>query len=225
MDADDILAPNRLNMFLAEMQKQNADLCYAEKVKIHDLNEIQRHTLATWQSSTTPLNYVLENNIMQMCVMCTRELFQKSKGCNENIFIQDESLALNLSKYSKKIISSDLHSVFVILDETETKSIRGENRLSRHLEQQHHDMFFTIDDFIRDYPDIAEQNKKLLIKKAISTYWKSIRHTPQRKFSDFIIYLTSHLHPIQTWNKHRMKLTTYFNQLDHVRKINSRESY
>lgn len=225
MDADDILAPNRLNMFLAEMQKQNADLCYAEKVKIHDLNEIQRHTLATWQSSTTPLNYVLENNIMQMCVMCTRELFQKSKGCNENIFIQDESLALNLSKYSKKIISSDLHSVFVILDETETKSIRGENRLSRHLEQQHHDMFFTIDDFIRDYPDIAEQNKKLLIKKAISTYWKSIRHTPQRKFSDFVIYLTSHLHPIQTWNKHRMKLTTYFNQLDHVRKINSRESY
>ena len=35
MDADDVLAPNRLNMFLAEMQKQNADLCYAEKVKIH----------------------------------------------------------------------------------------------------------------------------------------------------------------------------------------------
>ncbi len=98
--------------------------------------------------------------------MCTRDLFIKSKGCNENIFIQDESLALNLSKYSKKIISSDLHSVFVILDETETKSIRGENRLSRHLEQQHHDMFFTIDDFIRDYPDIAEQNKKLLIKKS-----------------------------------------------------------
>lgn len=145
MDADDVLAPNRLNMFLAEMQKQNADLCYAEKVKIHDLNEIQKHTIATWQSSTTPLNYVLENNIMQMCVMCTRDLFIKSKGCNENIFIQDESLALNLSKYSKKIISSDLHSVFVILDETETKSIRGENRLSRHLEQQHHDMFFTID--------------------------------------------------------------------------------
>ena len=126
MDADDVLAPNRLNMFLAEMQKQNADLCYAEKVKIHDLNEIQKHTIATWQSSTTPLNYVLENNIMQMCVMCTRDLFIKSKGCNENIFIQDESLALNLSKYSKKIISSDLHSVFVILDETETKSIRGE---------------------------------------------------------------------------------------------------
>ena len=79
MDADDVLAPNRLNMFLAEMQKQNADLCYAEKVKIHDLNEIQKHTIATWQSSTTPLNYVLENNIMQMCVMCTRDLFIKSK--------------------------------------------------------------------------------------------------------------------------------------------------
>ncbi|WP_180056363.1 MULTISPECIES: glycosyltransferase family 2 protein [unclassified Acinetobacter] len=224
MDSDDILAPDRLNMFLQEMQKQQADLCYAEKVKIHDVNEIQKHTTGIWESSTTPLSYVLENNIMQMCVMCTRELFLKSRGCNENIFIQDESLALNLAKYSKKIISSGLHSVFVILDEAETKSIRGENRLSRHLEQQHHDMFFTIDDFIQDYPDITEQNKKLLIKKAISTYWKSIRHTPQKNFTDFLIYLAAHIDPIQTWDKHHMKLTSYFNQLNHVRKINSRES-
>jgi glycyl-tRNA synthetase (class II) len=222
MDSDDILAPNRLNMFLHEMQKQQADLCYAEKVKIHDLNEIQKHTIGTWESSTTPLGYVLENNIMQMCVMCTRELFLKSKGCNENIFIQDESLALNLAKYSQKIISSNLHSVFVLLDETETKSVRGENRLSRHLEQQHHDMFFTIDDFIQDYPDINEQDKKLLTKKALSTYWKSIRHTPKKNFSDFLIYLAARINPIQTWNKHHQKLTTYFNQLDHVRKINKR---
>lgn len=222
MDSDDILAPKRLNMFLHEMQKQQADLCYAEKVKIHDINEIQKHTIGTWESSTTPLNYILENNIMQMCVMCTRELFLKSKGCNENIFIQDESLALNLAKYAQKIISSDLHSVFVLLDTTETKSIRGENRLSRHLAQQHHDMFFTIDDFIRDYPDINEQDKKLLTQKALSTYWKSIRHTPQKKFSDFLIYLAARINPIQTWNKHHQKLTTHFNQLNPVRKINQR---
>jgi 5-methylthioribose kinase len=154
--------------------------------------------------------------------MCTRELFLKSKGCNENIFIQDESLALNLAKYSQKIISSDLHSVFVLLDENETKVIRGENRLSRHLEQQHHDMFFTIDDFIQDYPDINKQDKKLLTKKALSTYWKSIRHTPKKKFSDFLIYLAAQINPIQSWNKHHQKLTMYFNQLDHVRKINKR---
>jgi glycosyltransferase involved in cell wall biosynthesis len=223
MDADDVLAPDRLNMFLNEMQKQNADLCYAKKVKIHDLNEIKNHTIAFWESSTTPLTYVLEHNIMQMCVMCTRELFLKSKGCNEKIFIQDESLALNLAKYSKKIISSSLHSVFVILDEAETKSIRGENRLSRHLEQQHHDMFFTIDDFIQNYPNIIEKDKKLLTQKAISTYWKSIRYTPQRKFSDTFIYLAARINPIKVWNKHQQKLTTYFEQLDHVRKINKRE--
>jgi glycosyltransferase involved in cell wall biosynthesis len=222
MDSDDILAPNRLNMFIHEMQEQQADLCYAKKVKIHDLNEIQQHTTGTWESSTTPLSYILENNIMQMCVMCTRELFLKSKGCNENIFIQDESLALNLAKYSQKIISSDLHSVFVLLDKTETKSVRGENRLSRHLEQQHHDMFFTIEDFIQNYPDINEKDKKLLTKKALSTYWKSIRHTPKQKFSDFLIYLAARINPIQTWNKNHQQLISYFNQLDHVRKINER---
>lgn len=223
MDSDDVLAPDRLNLFLTEMQKQAADLCYAEKVKIHDLEEIKKHTVATWEASNDPLTYVLDNNIMQMCVMCTRELFLKSKGCNENIFIQDESLALNLAKHSKKIISTNLPSVFVILDKEETKSNRGENRLSRHLEQQHHDMFFTIYDFLKDYPDISPYNKKLLTKKAISTYWKSVRYTPQKTSLDFWIYLGACLNPIKIWDKYHIKLIQYFNQLDHVRKINARE--
>ena len=219
MDSDDVLAPNRLHVFLNEMQKQQADLSYAKKVKIHDLNEIQKHTTTVWESSTNVLNYMLKNNIMQMCVMCTRALFLKAGGCNEHLFIQDESLALNLGKHSKKIISTELHSVFVILDNKETKRARGENRLSRHLEQQHFDMFFTIHDFLNNYPEIDQENKKILVKKALSTYWKSIRKTPQQRFSDVLIYLGSRMNPLKTWDKHHQHLIKYFNQLDHVRKI------
>lgn len=222
MDADDILAQNRLSMFLKKMQDHNADLCYAEKVKIHDLNEIKKYITGSWESSTNPLSYVIKNNIMQMCVMCTKELFIKSSGCNENIFIQDESLALNLSKYSKKIVSSNLPSVFVLLDQNETKSIRGENRLSRHLEQQHHDMFFTIDDFIQDFPNLDKESKKILTSKAISTYWKSVRNTSKMKPSDLLIYLSAKINPIRSWNKHHSTLIRYFSQLEHVRKINKR---
>ena len=156
---------------------------------------------------------------MQMCVMCSKELFLKAGGCNEKIFIQDESLALNLGKYSQKIISTDLHCVFVILDEEETTRVRGENRLSRHLEQQHYDMFFTIDDFLQNYPNIDQENKKILIKKAFSTYWKSIKNTPQQCFSDLLIYLGSKVSPIKIWDKNHQHLIEYFEKLDHVRKI------
>ena len=219
MDSDDILAPNRLNMFLHEMQTQQADLCYAEKVKIHDLNEIKKHTIGTWESSTTPLSYVLENNIMQMCVMCTRELFLKSKGCNENIFIQDESLALNLAKYAKKIISSDLPSVFVILDEEETKILRGTNRLSRNLNQQHHDMFFTIYDFLKDH-NLEKNQQNLLKKKALSTYWKSLKVYNKKNIKEFLYYIFSKRNPEKYWAARVEQLKTYFSNLDHVRRPN-----
>ncbi|WP_425918860.1 glycosyltransferase family 2 protein [Acinetobacter sp. TSRC1-2] len=219
MDSDDVLAPNRLQLFLTEMKNQCADLCYGKKVKIHDLNEIQKYTTATWESSTNALNYMLKNNIMQMCVMCSKELFLKAAGCNEKIFIQDESLALNLGKYSQKIISTALHCVFVILDEEETTRVRGENRLSRHLEQQHYDMFFTIDDFLQNYPNIDQENKNILIKKAFSTYWKSIKNTPQQRFSDLLIYFGSKVSPVKIWDKNHQHLIEYFENLDHVRKI------
>jgi hypothetical protein len=80
-------------------------------------------------------------------------------------------------------------------------------------------MFFTIHDFLNNYPEIDQENKTILVKKALSTYWKSIRKTPQQRFSDVLIYLGSRMNPLKTWDKHHQHLIEYFNQLDHVRKI------
>lgn len=221
MDADDVLAPDRLSLFLNEMKLNHADLCYAKKVKIHDIEEIKKHQHATWEISQTPLRYIVENNIMQMCVMCTRDLFLKSTGCNEKVFIQDESLALNLGKFSKTLISTDLHSVFVILDKDETKSIRGSNRLSRDLAQQHHDHFFTIYDFIQQAPELENHTKTLLIKKAISTYWKSKKSTNSATITDHIIYLYSKINAQYIFNNNKEKIILHFRNLQNIRIIKS----
>ena len=80
-------------------------------------------------------------------------------------------------------------------------------------------MFFTIDDFLQNYPNIDPDNKKLLIQKAFSTYWKSIKKTHQERFSDLLIYLGSKILPVKIWNKNHQHLIEHFEKLDHVRKI------
>lgn len=224
IDADDVLAPNRLQQFLSEMQAQDADLCYGKKIKVHDLKEAQQRQTPIWEASTQSLKYMIDHNLMQMCVMCTRELFIRSTGCNENIFIQDESLALNLGLQSQKIISTTLPSAFVILDPEETKINRGENRLSRHLEQQHYDMFYTLYDFISLNPKLGHQVHHLLLKKLLSTYWKSKKEQQQAHLFDCYIYLLSKVSPTYAWKRYHAVLTYYFNNLDHVRKCVERVS-
>lgn len=219
MDADDVLAPERLKQIMTLMQESNCDLFYGNKVKVHDLNEINNFKQLLTVKIEQPLTYMIQHNIMEMCVMCTRDLWQESKGCNPTLFIQDESLALELGVMAKKLLFTEIPTVFVILDENETKQIRGKNRLSQNLNQQHHDMFFTIDEFLLSH-DLSLQQKNLLQKKALSTYWKSLKTTKHKSIKEFILYVLAKHNPEKWWNIRHPKLKQYFSKLDHVRHPN-----
>ncbi|WP_130804399.1 glycosyltransferase family 2 protein [Acinetobacter ihumii] len=217
MDADDVLAPERLKQIMTLMQESNCDLFYGNKVKIHDLNEIHHFPEISTMTVEQPLTYMIQHNIMEMCVMCTRDLWQESKGCNPTLFIQDESLALELGMVAKKLLFTETPTVFVILDENETKQIRGKNRLSQNLNQQHHDMFFTIDDFLMNH-NLNPQQKMLLQKKALSTYWKSLKVTNRKSIKEFIFYVFAKYNPEKWWNIRHTELRQYFSMLDRVRR-------
>ena len=217
MDADDVLAPNRLKQIVTQMQTENCDLFYGNKVKIHDLAEVPQYPIMETSTVTTPLTYMIQHNIMEMCVMCTRRVWQQSQGCNSILFIQDESLALELGSVAQKLLFTETPTVFVILDIEETKTKRGNNRLSQNLNQQHHDMFFTIYDFLNDHElDPTQQN--LLKRKALSTYWKSLKSRNQKSIKEFFFYILAKKNPEKWWNTRAEKLKSYFSQLDHVRK-------
>ena len=217
MDADDVLAPDRLKQIVTFMHESDCDLFYGNKVKIHDLNEIQHFNEMSTLSIEQPLTYMIQHNIMEMCVMCTRNVWNESKGCNPALFIQDESLALELGIIAKKLLFTETPSVFVILDEHETKQVRGKNRLSQNLNQQHHDMFFTIDDFLIQHA-LNPQQRTLLKKKALSTYWKSLKVTGNKSIKEFIFYVLAKHNPEKWWEIRHPELRAYFSQLDHVRR-------
>lgn len=216
MDADDVLAPSRLKDIANLMQQSNCDLFYGNKVKIYDLTETQQYPSMQTQTVEKPLSYMIKHNIMEMCVMCSRELWQKSGGCNPALFIQDESLALQLGAQAEQLLFTETPTVFVILDAEETKTKRGDNRLSQNLNQQHHDMFFTIYDFLNDHQLNPEQST-LLKRKALSTYWKSLKYRNKNNLADFFYYVLAKKQPEKWWTKRELELKSYFMALDHVR--------
>ena len=216
MDADDVLAPHRLKQIVDLMQAENCDLFYGNKVKIHDLADINNYPQMDTHCIEQPLSYMIQHNIMEMCVMCSKALWHKSKGCNISLFIQDESLALELGVVAQKLLFTETATVFVILDAEETKTKRGNNRLSQNLNQQHHDMFLTIYDFLNTHHlDQTQQN--LLKKKALSTYWKSLKSRDQKSLKEFFYYVLAKRNPEKWWASRAEALKTYFAQLDHVR--------
>ncbi|MNY93207.1 glycosyltransferase family 2 protein [Acinetobacter calcoaceticus] len=216
MDADDVLAPNRLKQIVELMQTENCDLFYGNKVKIRDLAEINNYPHMDTSTIEQPLTYMIQHNIMEMCVMCSKELWQKSQGCNSSLFIQDESLALELGVVAQKLLFTETATVFVILDAEETKTKRGDNRLSQNLNQQHHDMFLTLYDFLNTH-DLNQTQQNLLKKKALSTYWKSLKSRDQKSLKEFFYYVLAKRHPEKWWANRAEALKTYFTQLDHVR--------
>lgn len=219
MDADDVLAPNRLKQIVEQMQAEKCDLFYGNKVKIHNLVNIQQYPQMDTQSIERPLTYMIQHNIMEMCVMCSKQVWQAAKGCNLKLFIQDESLALELGVVAQKLLFTETATVFVILDEEETKTKRGNNRLSQNLNQQHHDMFFTIYDFVNEH-NLDQTQQNLLKNKALSTYWKSLKVRDQKSLKEFFYYVLAKRNPEKWWASRAEELRSYFSQLDHVRRPN-----
>lgn len=217
MDADDVLAPNSLLSMLDALKKEDADLFYGKTRKVSQLNEVPNFVAEHLQVSSNALDFIIQNNIVQMCVMCRQDVWKKSGGCNQNLFIQDESLALSLAAASQKLIYSTTPAVFIILEQEETKQKRADHRLSQNLNQQHHDTFFTIYDFLDHHPVKADQQLALK-KKALSMYWKSLKSRNKKTFFDFVFYVIGKINPELSWLKRQDFLKKYFSQLDHVRK-------
>lgn len=219
MDSDDVLVPNRLKDIALQLQATHCDLFYGNKVKTHNIEVIHQHPIMDTIISDDPLSFIIQHNIMEMCVMCSKVVWGKSGGCNPSLFIQDESLSLKLGSAAQKLLFTETPTVFVILDKDETKQKRDDNRLSQNLNQQHHDTFFTIYDFINSNQLTQSQQHKLK-QKALSTYWKSLKSRDKKSFIEFIYYILGKSYPEKWWIKRQAHLKSYFEQLNYVRKPN-----
>lgn len=218
IDSDDIMAANASLTMLTLLEKNDADVIYGRWKKTGIASEKLLGTRidddAEYIVSDSPLAFQFEQRILRMTQMVRRDTFVASGGCDERVFIQDESIALRLARVSKRFILLDAPVVLV-------PSVEGE--LSRNVSQLNHDRFLATRDMLIDFPEMDDHIRRLLYRRCVSAVWKQERHTrgmPQAIFTKaFADYMRSRMSLMPVDMKKLNEMTRYFESLLGVRRV------
>jgi glycosyltransferase involved in cell wall biosynthesis len=171
IDGDDIVPNNFVATMIDKIVQLNIDAVFGGWKKTdlpaQELLSESFETEPEYQISDTPLDTVLSNNQVRMGMLLKRELYLKSGGCDESIFIQDESLPIRYCIMAKRIMTVKAPVILVP---------KGAEGLSHDKSQQHHDRFFAYYNLYTKYAtELSPQTSWKLRQALISSTWKSIR--------------------------------------------------
>ncbi len=217
IDSDDIMADGALEIMLNALKKEGSDFLFGFQQKTNKTQEellnIKLDAEEGYQTSNAPLDTVLSGKYVRMAYLVSRELYEKSGGCDERIFIQDESLPLRLAYHANKLISLSTPAIY---------APKAEQSLSNNKAQQWHDRFYAYYFALSDFTNATTTQRTELYKQAISTIWKAKKKNSNllQKISFFLFYLrvkTLGMQPnLKALNKHK----EFIDSLENVRKIN-----
>lgn len=186
-DSDDIMAANATSSMLRLMQENDADLLYGRWKQLNakgpDILGRRVPANATFAVSDTPLEFVLSHSYSHMALMVKREVFLAAGGCNEGVFVQDESLPIRLAAKARRFIIMDAPVTFVpMLD----------GQLSGNKSQLNHDRFLANYQMLTEQDaQMSETARRLLYRRCISAAWKEMRKTHPHRL--LLHYLRSKL--------------------------------
>ena len=216
MDADDILISDALQVMHSAILKENADFIFGfqKKSELSQKQLLEKNLpLDTdYQLSTKPLDTILNGKYIRMSYLVTKELYAKSNGADERIFIQDESLPLRLGYHADKMISLAKPAIYA------PKSTQA---LSKNKTQQIHDKFYACYFALQDFDSANLENKTKIYKTAISAIWKGQKKNGSLlgKPFFFIIYVMTKIFPTPPNIKILAKYKNFIDGLKNVRKI------
>ncbi|OSQ40435.1 glycosyl transferase family 2 [Thalassospira mesophila] len=169
-DCDEVLAPNAIATLLSLATRHDGDMVHGKWHKTNDpIEQIQAVVIAPDVTSTVfenPLERVLGRGIVRMTWLVERALFLQAGGCDEQVFVQDESLPLRLAAHARCLVDSAAIVTWV----PDAGSHLSDNKI-----QQHHDRFMTFYHFLRQNPDLPTKNRAQLAMKCVSAARKALR--------------------------------------------------
>lgn len=221
-DADDIAPRNVLATMLHELEARSLDYVYGRSQKTPlPAAEAMARTLPGGPeivASDDPLGLTLARGIVLPIVLARKEVALAAGGCDDRVFIQDESLALRLALAARRagLIEHPCRYVLVTPEEAASGAPSAAH-LSANVAQQHHDQYLTYTHLLDD-PRLTPDQRVALARKAVSPWWKSVRKQGKRP-SVLAWYLLSRAFPLFVLARQRARLDAYFAALPKVRRV------
>ncbi|MFN4277311.1 MAG: glycosyltransferase family 2 protein [Ferrovibrio sp.] len=176
IDADELIAPDAVATMLRLMQEHQADMVHG-KVKHAAQAAAELHppaigTAPAMEINDRPLVTILDGRgFVRMAWLVETTLFRAAGGCDERLFIQDESLPLRLALKARRLIDLRAYVMW---------APRAESHLSSDKRQQHHDRFFAYYNLLRDTGGLAPQDRRKIAAICASIAWKATRRSGLR---------------------------------------------
>lgn len=218
-DSDDLLLPGAISMMLELMISSNAEFIHGKHCR--DSNAILTGS-PEYKVIEKPCRYVLNRSPLILTTgLARKEVFQRANGCDEEVFIQDLSLNLNLACASARMI--DLKSPIMIRLEPETNLTKMGGSA-----QAHHDGFLTFRHFSKRMHRIGHRKFSALAnRRAISYGWKHVRSNSalMQKFGYGFLYLLSRANACALNDILGMPFEHLFSKLEGIRKSTPRAAW
>jgi glycosyltransferase involved in cell wall biosynthesis len=217
LDGDEILPMNASQVMLELLVNNKGDFVYGKKKKTNlepsDLLGQFINGEIDYKVHTNPLLKILQGKFVGISLMVPKKLYDLSGGCDERIFIQDESLPVRLAHKA---------NIFITLENVVVFSAKKTNNLSRLVTQQHHDRFLVYKYAIEDFADsIPKSLQNKMYQRAISSVWKSKRKNKDlvSKSLFFMKYIYIKLFSPSPNKKDLKSFKSYFDSFKDIRRI------
>lgn len=170
LDADELVVPDAVGLMWQLMQQNGADMVHGKVARLRDagmpapLGQTPPHDI-----SDTPLSAILHGRgFVRMAWLVDTAVFRAAGGCDERLFIQDESLPLRLAAQARR---------FIDFRGTVSVAPPAGSHLSADKRQQHHDRFFAYYYFLHETPGLTESDRRRIAATCVSTSWKAQRRS------------------------------------------------
>jgi glycosyltransferase involved in cell wall biosynthesis len=172
LDGDDLLAPDATRHLIACMQSLEVEVMIGagQPYRVGEPTVWLRPRSPPPRLLPDPLDALLRAIwFTPSNLLVRREALQRSRGCDERVFVQDYSLALRLARRCRFGITDT--PIVAAPDPTEITA----DRLSANKAQILHDLNLALLLFIEDSPDLSTHYRRLAWRRVAGRSWKWAR--------------------------------------------------
>ncbi|HEX6956918.1 MAG TPA: glycosyltransferase family 2 protein [Ferrovibrio sp.] len=217
IDADELIAPNAVAIMLRLLRAENAQIIHGKvmhsQAPADAIHPAPMPDKPEYFVSDTPLQMILRGRgFVRMTWLVDANVFRAGGGCDERIFVQDESFPLRMAAQASRMI--DLRAIM-------TYAPQIGSHVSSNIGQLVHDRFLAHYNMLQDHPEYDATLRAFLTKKCISSGWKAVSRCglPFNRLRMLMLYGVAKLGLLGEAQETLLHLAEAFRLLRNVRRI------